>query len=248
MNGRRSAIIGILGGMGPVAAHRFCGELLRAGQADGAVQDEEYLPFILLNLGIPSRAFSEAGVVDSGVVEEHLQKGVKRLVAAGADAIVAPCVSVHDILPEVVAVAGIPLLSILQVTAARIAEMAVKCVGVLGSESTHAQGLWRQILEDQKIACLEPGADGRAAVKKVILAVMGGRHGEYEEALIRQQIQSLEDRGVGAVILGCTELGSVVSAASGGIDVPVVDCVTVLAEGCVRLATEGVMPERGGQS
>lgn len=227
--------MGILGGMGPVASVRFCAEVLRHCQELGAVQDEDYPVFILMNAALPGAAFTEAGIADSEIVQKHLRANINRLAEAGADFIVVPCASVHGILQEFEPAITGRLVSMLQVTKTRIAAMNVRTVGVLASQSTHAFGLWQQALSDIGVTCLEPDCGGIEMTKRIILGVMGGRQNEREKRMLFQQVQSLVDRGAEAVILGCTELGSVplpdVTA------VPVVDCTRVLAEKCVQFTT-----------
>lgn len=94
----RGRLLGVLGGMGPLASAELVYTIYRLNM----VEPEQEAPALLLHSdpSIPDRtAAILAG--DTRDVAAQITAALERLVASGADRIVIACVTAHQILPEV---------------------------------------------------------------------------------------------------------------------------------------------------
>jgi aspartate racemase len=92
---------------------------------------------------------------------------------------------------------------------------------------------YRQVIEDFGIEVLVPEAEDRRVVDEVIYGELcKGVVRDESAAAFQQVVDRLRDRGARAVILGCTEIGMLVRAAS----VPVYDTTLIHVAAAARLA------------
>jgi len=84
---KKNKVIGVLGGMGPVASSNLYAKIIKYTQQEyGAVQDFDYPPIIIYSL--PLVGFDETGIVNEELVKEQLIAGVKKLESAGCELII----------------------------------------------------------------------------------------------------------------------------------------------------------------
>lgn len=137
-----------------------------------------------------------------------------KLEGAGAQAIVICTNTMHKLAPQVQAATTIPLLHIVDATAAAIRAAGMSRVGLLGTRFTMEQDFYRGRLSEQfGIACLVPPAPEREIVHRVIYdELCQGRIKPSSRAAYRRILQGLAEAGAEGVILGCTEISLLVSA------------------------------------
>jgi len=201
--------IGVLGGMGPRASCYLYGRMISLVQdLYGAIQDEDYPHILIYNL--PMVGFDETGFAVPDMVKNQLVTGLQTLECAGADFIFMACNTVHYYHRFLQQQIGVPLLNIIEETVKRVAAENHNKVGLLSSESTHKLQLYQ-------IACWQYGLEVVSVNEKeqkilnyVILQVMAGRQSRHEVALMKPVIEKMQQAGVSAIILGCTELPLVI--------------------------------------
>jgi aspartate racemase len=142
----------------------------------------------------------------------------------------------HKVAPAIEAAVDIPLVHIADAVAERIAEAGSSCVGLLGTRFTMEESFYKgRLSEKHGLQVLVPGEDERAFVDRVI-------YEELCQGQIREQsrrgyvriIEGLAERGAEGVILGCTEIGLLISPEDSPL--PVFDTARVHAEKAVGLA------------
>ena len=162
--------------------------------------------------------------VDFAEIEEYQAKGqwaesaqvladaAENLQKAGADFLLICTNTMHKVAPQVCSRISIPLLHIAEATADALKEAGISKVGLLGTKYTMTQDFYKAKLLEAGIDVVIPDETGVELVNRVI----------YEELCLgivrdesRQQfssvIDSLKDMGAQGVILGCTEIGLLVS-------------------------------------
>ena len=233
-------LVGVIGGVGPLATAYFLGKIVRLTVAD---RDQDHLDMIVFDhASIPDRTAYIVGTSpeDPGPV---MADDARRLAAFGADFLVVPCNTAHNFTDQVVAAVDIPVLSIIEETVdealARVPGLAA--VGLLATTGTAASGVYQRALAARGISCLLPDDADQAVVMSVIYdQVKAGLRGDV--AAIRGVADRLVARGAQAVLLGCTEL-SVVAEDEGLLAEPLyVDSLDVLARATIRRAG-GVLRE-----
>ena len=135
--------------------------------------------------------------------------------AAGADFLVLCTNTMHKVAPDIEAAIDIPLLHIADATAEVLLRDGIKTVGLLGTAFTMEQEFYRGRLASRYgLKVLVPGGDDRKSVHDVIYGELClGVVREDSRAEYLRIIADLAASGAEAVILGCTEIGMLVSQA-----------------------------------
>ena len=177
----------------------------------------------------------EALQANGAWVEAGLQLAevARSLEAGGADFLVLCTNTMHKVAPAIENASDLPLLHIADATAAAIREAGFVRVGLLGTRFTMEQDFYRgRLVEQHGLDVIVPDDDGRNLVHRVIYdeLCLGVVREESREGY-RQVIARLVDQGAQAVILGCTEIAMLVSAADS--PVPVFDTTAIHAQAAV---------------
>jgi aspartate racemase len=151
----------------------------------------------------------EARWDDAGEVLAH---AARALGAAGAEALVLCTNTMHKVAAAIEAATPRPLLHIADPTAGAIRDAGFTRVGLLGTRFTMEQDFYRARLEQRHgIEVLIPASGDRDDVHRIIYDELClGEVRESSRTRYREIIARLVDRGVQAVILGCTEIGLLV--------------------------------------
>jgi aspartate racemase len=159
----------------------------------------------------------------------------RTLERAGAECVLIATNTMHCVAEAVQAAVSIPLLHIVDVTAAAIHESGCSSVALLGTRYTMEQQFYVERLARHGIACVIPGSDDRAEVHRVIFDELCKGHVDAASRRRLQEIvRRLRPRGAQGVILGCTELSLALSAHD--VDVPLFDTTELHALAAVAFA------------
>lgn len=154
---------------------------------------------------------------------------------AGADFLVIGTNTMHKVAPEIEQAIGIPLLHIADATAQVLKKDRVTRVGLLGTRFTMEQAFYRERLEAAGIDVLTPDESQRDEVHRVIYEELcQGEVNPDSRHTYLDIVSSLSGRGAQAVILGCTEIGLLISQAD--TEVPLYDTTEIHAARAVELA------------
>ena len=160
----------------------------------------------------------------------------QQLERGGADFVVLCTNTMHKVADCITAAIGIPLLHIADATAQAISEAGQRRVGLLGTKFTMEQPFYADRMRERfGIETATPAPAERQFVHDVI-------YGELCHGVIRpesrtgfrQIIDGLAREGAEAVILGCTEIGLLISAADSSL--PVYDSTAIHARAAVDYA------------
>lgn len=227
--------IGILGGMGPEATLNLFGKIIANTPA---MKDQDHLRVLIdSNPHVPDRTAAILGGGESPV--PVMKAGIAALLRAGADFVVIPCVSAHFFLDELQRDAGLPILSMFDVTAEHIRQhhAHIRTVGMLATTGTLKGGCFRAKLEQSGIITLAPEEPDQERVMTAIYAIKGAadvRDREMIGAELRAVAERLARRGAQGVVAGCTEIPLVLRP--GDLDIPVFDTLLLLARAAITAA------------
>jgi len=155
---------------------------------------------------------------------------------AGADFVLICTNTMHKMAEEVEASIGIPLLHIADVTAETIVSLGFKKVGLLGSTYTMEEDFYKGRLKDKHgINVVIPSEADRKTVHNIIFEELcvGKITGSSREQ-VKTIIQKLIDQGAQGIILGCTELPSLIKQKD--CSVPLFDTTAIHAQAAVDYA------------
>ncbi|MBN1401029.1 MAG: aspartate/glutamate racemase family protein [Anaerolineae bacterium] len=225
--------IGLIGGMSwesSIEYYRLINEgaRRRLGGLHSARSVMVSLDFAELEVLQRSGRWDEAG--------DMLVGGARQVEAAGADMLLICSNTMHCVAPQVEAAIHVPLLHIADATAQRIADHGLECIGLLGTRFTMEEGFYRgRLVERHGLQVLIPPEPARAGIHRVIYEeLVVGRIEPSSKAAYLEVMDDLVARGAQGIILGCTEIGLLVSQED--TSVPVFDTTRIHAEAAVELA------------
>lgn len=142
-----------------------------------------------------------------------LSDAARSLVNAGAECIVICTNTMHKVADDVQHAAGVPLLHIADAAGESIRETGMQRVALLGTRFTMEQDFYRGRLEERfGLEVLIPPEEDRELVHRVIFEELClGKIENSSQAACLEIIRGLQRRGAEGVILGCTEIGMLVS-------------------------------------
>jgi aspartate racemase len=228
---RREPIIGILGGMGPLAGADF---LARLTLDTDARCDQDHVRAVLWSdPTVPDR--TEAALRGGPSPLPAMLAGIRVLEQAGAGCLAIPCNTAHLWADEIAAATALPLLHIVDAAAAALAVRGITggTIGVMGTAATLALGLYQTRLAARGYACLTPDeGQMREAVSPAIARIKANDLAGAALPLL-SVAQSLAGRGAAAIVLGCTEIPLALrgkeAAASGLVLIDTIDALALAA-------------------
>ena len=158
--------------------------------------------------------------------------------AGGADFLIICTNTMHKMADEVQRSIGIPLLHIADATAEAVKAQGLQRIGLLGTRFTMEQDFYRgRLVEKYGLEVLVPEAADREIVHRVIYdELVLGKIEPASKAEYLRIIASLAQAGAEGIILGCTEIGLLVSQADSNL--PVFDTTRIHAMAAVRYALQ----------
>ena len=157
----------------------------------------------------------------------------KRLQAAGAQGLLIATNTMHKVAEQVQAATNLPLIHIADATADAIKQQGLTKIALLGTQFTMTEDFYKQRLIDAGLQVLIPDTDARAEVHRIIYdELCQGQLLDSSRQYYTQVINELAAQGAEGVILGCTEIGLLISQADSPI--PVFDTTAIHAAAAVQ--------------
>jgi aspartate racemase len=223
--------IGILGGMGPEATVLLMQKLIAAVPAK---DDADHIPLIVdQNPQVPSRIRRLIGGdgEDPGPV---LAGMVRRLQAAGAEALAMPCNTAHYYAPHIRSAALVPFIDMVALASARAQRQALPGgkVGILASPAVQRIALFDRPLEAAGLhAAYAPDPEIMLAAIRVVKA---GGPSTATRATLLAASTALLAQGATVQMIACTEFSLMPDAFAEGVEG--FDTLDVLVDGIVAFA------------
>lgn len=227
-------MLGVLGGMGPLASAHF---MTRLTLLTPAARDQDHIPAVLWSdPRVPDRGAASNGGADP---LPFLLRGVAGLVAAGCTAIAIPCNTAHGWYQPIAAAARVPVLHIVEATATALAAVAPppSRVGVMGTATTLAMRLYQDRLETLGWSTETPTDDEMARLVTPAIRAVKANDVAGAYPLLAEAVTRLAGRGATAVVLGCTEIPLGIQAGPWrSLPIPLVDTIDALALAAIAWA------------
>jgi len=222
-------MLGVLGGMGPVATADFFTKLLAATPAR---RDEDHIPTLLHSVPqIPSRP---AAILRGGPSPlPALLAARDRLVSAGATMLAMPCNTAHHWYAELVHGLELPFPHIADAVAAEIPR-GERRVGIIATAATLVSEIYPQ-RGDPQAEWIAPPEDEFARVVQPAIDAVKRNDSAAAGRLLEPVVERLLERGAGCVVLACTEVPVALDAVASPLRERCVDSTAALARCCVRM-------------
>jgi aspartate racemase len=168
-------------------------------------------------------------------VAELMLGSAQRLASIGAELLICPDNTMHEVMPQVVQRSTLPWLHIAEVVAAAAAERGFERVGLLGTRWLVDSEVYPEKLAARGLACVRPSADDREAVHHIIMdELVCGTASPGSSAAVQRIIGRLAAERCDAVVLGCTELPLIIH--EGNSPLPPLDSTRLLARAALDRA------------
>lgn len=225
-------LLGILGGMGPLATLDLMHKLLRATPASS---DQQQIPHVVWNVPqIADRQRALAGTGPSPLPQ--LLFGVEQLNRVGVSHIAIACNTAHHWYEALAQHSDAPLLHIVDATLAVFdGKEKPRRVGIIATQGTLDAGWFQHGFTAVGIESVQPTQEelrqwfvpGCYAVKRGELRTGG--------ELLSLQAQALRDRGAERLVLACTEVPIALAEVTSPHLAVSIDPAEALARQCARL-------------
>lgn len=196
-------ILGVLGGMGPLASAEF---MYRLVQQTPAKKDQDHIPTILWSdPRVPDRSTAMRRGTDEPLA--WLQRGVLGLKEAGCTHIVIPCNTAHFWYHELIKL-DVPILHIVDSVAYALKDVNVNngTIGVMGTQATVELGLYQYRLNKLGWNCITPTKEQMDTIVQPCIDMIKANQFDGVQDKILAVAKTLIDNGTKAIVLGCTEL------------------------------------------
>lgn len=231
--------IGVLGGLGPQATmdfearvHTVSQQVLPAQANTGyppmVVYYYRHPPFLMQNAQMPVLPLQ---------ADPRLFEAAKKL-GMCADFLVIPSNGLHQLQEELEHAAGLPVLSMIDVTMNEVQRRGWNRVGVV----TLGPPTWYAVLLEQiGLASVVISHDLGERLNQAILTCQAGQETETDRAVAREALERLREQHVDGIILGCSELPLLLQEGNDASDL--LNPVQLLAEAAVSYAIASDRPE-----
>ena len=200
--------LGLIGGMSWYSSETYYNRINK--QVVRRTEGTCNAPLVMesLNFCDIQKATSDA---DWDNVAEVLIEAARRLEAADATAILICANSMHKVHDRVAAEVSVPVIHIADAVGAKMKAAGVQSAALLGTSNVMAENWYRQRLVKHGVTLLPAEVDDVKELDRIIYEeLMVGKATRTSERLLKTMITEIDQEGIKAVVLGCTELDMIV--------------------------------------
>ncbi|EFO9318766.1 TPA: aspartate/glutamate racemase family protein [Campylobacter coli] len=159
----------------------------------------------------------------------------KKLELGGADFILIATNTMHKIFNQIQKNIKIPLIHIAQSTAKILKQQNIHTIGLLGTQYTMMEDFYKNALKKENINTITPNQSDMQELSDIIFnELCKGQMKENSKEKYLKIIQKLKDKGAQGIVLGCTEIGLLISQED--TNIPIFDTALIHALDAVNLA------------
>ena len=225
-------LLGVLGGMGPLATADF---LVKLVAETPATRDQDHIPYVAW--GVPQIPERPAAILHGAASPlPQMLRGIAALKQAGATTIVIACNTAHYWHDDLVREGGLPILHIADAVCDMLAERGITAgsVGLLGTDGTIKAGFFQQRFAACGLGCVVSSREDQDRLVLPAIAAVKAHDLARAHALAVQAVANLLDGGSQAVVLACTETPVAIDYAESPVKARCIDATRALARACVR--------------
>jgi|LNFM01.2.fsa_nt_gb aspartate racemase len=228
---RNLPLLGVLGGMGPLAAADF---LAKLAEETPATSDQEHIPYVAW--GVPQIPDRPAAILGSGASPlPQMLRGIAALKLAGAQAIAIACNTAHYWHDDLLREGGLPILHIADAVCDLLAERGITAgrIGLIGTEGTLQAGFFQQRFAARGLGCIVSSAEDRQQLVLPAIAAVKANRLPLAHTLAVQAVLRLHESGARAVVLACTETPLAIDHVHSAATPLCIDATRALARACI---------------
>tara|TARA_B100000315_G_C14387936_1_gene500525 strand:- start:93 stop:842 length:750 start_codon:yes stop_codon:yes gene_type:complete len=231
----RPDLLGVLGGMGPLATADFLTKLISL--TPGSV-DADHIPVVISSEPqIPLRVLG----VDNDDPDSPLPAMMDRrdlLLQAGVRAIAMPCNTAHYWHGNLTSGLDIPFFHIVDAVIESLQAMGQpgRTVGLMATKASIEGRLYEDPIRERGFGCLVADADLTASHVIPGIALVKENRLAEAKTLLGETVERLLDAGAEKVVLGCTELPVGLDMSDPWVAERCIDPTAALAQTCINWA------------
>ena len=201
---KQNNTIAILGGMGPGSSAYFY-QLINqlAIKKFGAKNNHDFPEIILHSIPVPDFISCDKNKEHALVM---LKERVALLSNMGISHFSIACNTAHILLDDLQRITSVPFTSMIEEVAKQVKGNTIEKIGLLGSPTTLASGIYQRAFEKYAIQTVIPNKSQLSLFENVIRNILAGKEGRNDKEQLLQIANSLKKKGAEGIILGCTEL------------------------------------------
>lgn len=226
-----SPLLGVLGGMGPLATADFLAKLVAETPA---VRDQDHIPYVAWSVPqIPDRP---TAILHGGASPlPQMLRGIAALKQAGATTIAIACNTAHYWHDDLVREGGLPILHIADAVCDMLVERGIASgtVGLLGTDGTVKAGFFQQRFAVRGLDCVLSSREDQDQLVLPAIAAVKANDLPRAHVLAVRAVANLMGCGAQAVVLACTETPLAIDYAGSPVSACCIDATRALARACV---------------
>ena len=228
MNRKNEKVLGVIGGMGPLASQLFYEMVIRRTDASC---DQDHIDMIILNhASMPDRTEAILNG-ETDLLVDQFRKDVAYLTSGGADVIVMTCNTAHTLIKRLREKTDTEVVDMIDTAAAYLKNTGARKVGILATDGTIKEGLYQKACEKYGLEAILPSEETQKKVMSIIYdGVKAG--GPLSAEDIRPIEKEMLEKGCDRLLLACTELSCYKDKF--GLSDIYVDALEILADEAVR--------------
>ena len=202
MSDKKSRVLGVLGGLGPMSSAYFY-ELIIAHTK--AAADQEHIDMVISSRAtIPDRTEYILGRSKDDPSPAMIDE-LKKLESYGAGVIAIPCNTAHYFYDKLVGSVSCEVLNMVEDTVVLCKDRGVSTIGLLATEGTVGAGIYESVCKRHGVKCVHPSPVAQRAVTRIIYdKIKAGVPASLSDVEIASD--DLKEKGCEIAVLGCTEL------------------------------------------
>lgn len=224
-------LLGVLGGMGPLAAADF---LKKLAEETPALRDQEHIPYVAY--GVPQIPERPAAILGNGESPlPYMLRGIAALKQAGAQAVAIACNTAHFWYEDLVKEGGLPILHIADAACSELEARGIRSgkIGLISTEGTVRAGFYQSRFAAYGLECLPSSREDQDDLVLPAIAAVKANDLARAHQLAVTAVMRLHDAGAQAVVLACTETPVAIDYARSPAAAHCIDATRALARACV---------------
>lgn len=220
-------VVGIIGGMGPLATVDLMNKII---SYTPAMKDQDHIHIIADNYSqIPDRT---TAILGKGIdPTPYIVQSAQRLQNAGAEFLVIACNTAHFFYEAAKRSVSIPILHMPLETARFAQENNFRKVGLLATDGTIKTKLYQNSCQNYRVDVIEPDKEMQEKVMEGIYAIKGGNL-ETGFLYLSMVSDKLKESGAEAIIAGCTEVPLVLKSSE---SICLIDPTEIVAKMVIKI-------------
>ena len=223
--------IGIIGGLGPESTVDYYKEIIAAFHT--RYDEMVYPEIIIYSVNIDEFVKFVETENWQGLSEWLLEK-ISSIHRAGAQFAVIASNTPHIVFDEIKSKSPIPLLSIVEETCNKAQEMDLKNVGLMGTKLTMAADFYKKPFVSKGMSVVVPSEKEQQFIHHKLFSEieLGIFKDSTREKLLAIAKRMVDEEGIDALILGCTELPLILTESKYGI--PFLNTTAIHCESIIK--------------